>query len=152
MRMCSRVLRSSKSGTLVAALQHGGGMKRIDREPARDGAAQSRRDAADLRYTVSGQTVHAPPLPSGLYIVATPIGNLGDITLRALEVLAAADLVACEDTRVTGKLLDHYGIRAEMFPYHDHSGPGVRATLLARLQAGGRVALVSAAGTPLVSD
>ena len=105
----------------------------------------------------SGQRQSAAPFPAsalapGLYLVATPIGNLGDITLRALEVLKAVDVVACEDTRVTGKLLDHYGLRAQMFPYHDHSGPGARAALLARLQAGGRVALVSDAGTPLVSD
>jgi 16S rRNA (cytidine1402-2'-O)-methyltransferase len=136
----------------VAPLQHGGGMKRIDREPARDGAAQSRRDAADLRYTVAGQTVHAPPLPPGLYIVATPIGNLGDITLRALEVLAAADLVACEDTRVTRKLLDRYGIAVPLSPYHDHNAAIARPKLLARLDAGQAVALVSDAGTPLVSD
>src|SRR5207249_4142334 len=127
-------------------------MKRIDREPPRDGAAQSRRDAADLRYTVAGQTVHAPPLPSGLYIVATPIGNLGDITLRALEVLAAADLIACEDTRVTRKLLDHYGIATPLTAYHEHNAAQARPKLIARLGAGAAIALVSDAGTPLVSD
>lgn len=127
-------------------------MKRIDREPARYGAAQSRRDAADQRYTVAGQTVHTPPLAPGLYIVATPIGNLGDITLRALEVLAAADLVACEDTRVTRKLLDRYGIAVPLSPYHDHNAASARPKLLARLDAGQAVALVSDAGTPLVSD
>ncbi len=91
-------------------------------------------------------------LPPGLYLVATPIGNLGDITLRALDVLKRADLVACEDTRVTGKLLAHYGIRARLVRYDDHSGEAERAALIDRLRAGAGVALVSDAGTPLVSD
>jgi len=94
----------------------------------------------------------APSLAPGLYVVATPIGNLGDITLRALEVLAAADLVACEDTRVTRKLLDRYGITVPLSPYHDHNAAAQRPKLLARLDAGQAVALVSDAGTPLVSD
>jgi 16S rRNA (cytidine1402-2'-O)-methyltransferase len=94
----------------------------------------------------------APALAPGLYLVATPIGNLADITLRALDVLRRCDLVACEDTRVTGKLLAHYGIRAELLRYDDHSGAAARAALLKRLGAGARVALVSDAGTPLVSD
>jgi 16S rRNA (cytidine1402-2'-O)-methyltransferase len=127
-------------------------MKRIDRESARGGAPETRRDAANRRYVVAGQTVQAPPLPPGLYIVATPIGNLGDITLRALEVLAAADLVACEDTRVTRKLLDRYGIAVPLSPYHDHNAAIARPKLLARLEAGQAIALVSDAGTPLVSD
>ena len=93
-----------------------------------------------------------PALTPGLYLVATPIGNLGDITLRALAVLEGMDLIACEDTRVTGKLLGHYGIKVPMAAYHDHSGPQEREALLARLRAGQRVALVSDAGTPLVSD
>jgi 16S rRNA (cytidine1402-2'-O)-methyltransferase len=92
------------------------------------------------------------PLAAGLYLVATPIGNLADITLRALEVLRGADLIACEDTRVTGKLLAHYGIRAPLARYDDHASDADRAALLARLRKGGRVALVSDAGTPLVSD
>ncbi len=91
-------------------------------------------------------------MPPGLYLVATPIGNLADITLRALDVLKRADLVACEDTRVTGKLLAHYGIRATLFRYDDHSDAADRAALLGRLRAGASVALVSDAGTPLVSD
>jgi 16S rRNA (cytidine1402-2'-O)-methyltransferase len=91
-------------------------------------------------------------LLAGLYIVATPIGNLRDITLRALETLAAADLVACEDTRVTRKLLDHYGIAAAMTPYHEHNAAAARPKLLARLAAGEAIALVSDAGTPLISD
>ncbi|MFO0989415.1 MAG: 16S rRNA (cytidine(1402)-2'-O)-methyltransferase [Alphaproteobacteria bacterium] len=111
------------------------------------------RDRETIR--ASGQTQSGQPgeaLPPGLYLVATPIGNLGDITLRALDVLKRADLVACEDTRVTGKLLAHYGIRARLQRYDDHSGEDERAALLGRLRAGASVALVSDAGTPLVSD
>jgi 16S rRNA (cytidine1402-2'-O)-methyltransferase len=94
----------------------------------------------------------APALAPGLHLVATPIGNLRDITLRALEVLAAADLIACEDTRVTRKLLDHYGIATPLTPYHEHNAAEARPRLLARLAGGGTVALVSDAGTPLISD
>ena len=94
----------------------------------------------------------APPLAPGLHLVATPIGNLRDITVRALEVLAAADVIACEDTRVTRKLLDHYGIATPLTPYHDHNAAEARPKLLARLAEGAAVALVSDAGTPLVSD
>ncbi len=85
-------------------------------------------------------------------MVATPIGNLGDITLRALETLAGADLIACEDTRVTCKLTEHYGIAARLTSYHDHNADEALPKLLQRLEAGGAVALVSDAGTPLVSD
>lgn len=92
------------------------------------------------------------PLAPGLYLVATPIGNIEDITLRALRVLGAADLVACEDTRVSAKLLAHYGIATRRIPYHEHNAEAMRPKLLARLDAGARVALVSDAGTPLVSD
>ena len=91
------------------------------------------------------------PFDPGLYIVATPIGNLGDIAPRAVAVLAAADLIACEDSRVTGKLLHHLGLKKRMRPYHDHSDEGVRQGLIAAAR-GGVVALVSDAGTPLVSD
>lgn len=90
--------------------------------------------------------------PGGLYIVATPIGNLKDITLRALEALRAADLIACEDTRVTAKLLNHYGITAPTLSYNDHNGESRRPKILEALQEGKRVALVSDAGTPLISD
>ncbi len=88
----------------------------------------------------------------GLYLVATPIGNTGDITLRALEVLKTADLVACEDTRVTAKLLTRFGIHAHTVPYHEHNAAGMRPKLLEKLRAGQVVALVSDAGTPLISD
>ncbi len=91
------------------------------------------------------------PLTPGLYIVATPIGNLGDITVRAIDALRRSDVVACEDTRVTGKLLKHLGISARLMRYDDHASDAARARLieLAQRQA---VALVSDAGTPLISD
>ena len=92
------------------------------------------------------------PLEPGLYLVATPIGNLRDITLRALDVLAKADLVLAEDTRVSGKLLSAYGVKARLQRYDDHMGAAVRPQILARLEAGERVALVTDAGSPLVSD
>src|SRR6266511_4195130 len=104
------------------------------------------------RYLLHGQSATAPALPAGLYLVATPIGNLRDITVRALEVMAAADLIACEDTRVTRKLLDHYGIATPLTPYHDHNAAAARPKLIARLAGGAAVALVADAGTPLVSD
>src|SRR6202043_4124760 len=103
-------------------------------------------------YLLKGQVIAAPPLAPGLYVVATPIGNLRDITLRALETLAAADLIACEDTRVTRKLIDHYGIKIPLTPYHEHNAAQARPKILARLDAGAAVALVSDAGTPLISD
>ena len=110
------------------------------------------RTARGRRYTLAGQAIEAPRLAAGLYLVATPIGNLRDITLRALEMLAAADLVACEDTRVTRKLFDHYGLSAPLMPYHDHNAETARPKILARIAAGDAVALVSDAGTPLISD
>lgn len=94
----------------------------------------------------------APRLAPGLYLVATPIGNLRDITLRALEILAAADLVACEDTRVSRKLFDPYGLSAPLIAYHDHNADTARPKILDKLAAGGAVALISDAGTPLISD
>jgi 16S rRNA (cytidine1402-2'-O)-methyltransferase len=109
-------------------------------------------DRAVRRYVLNGQPATAPALAGGLHLVATPIGNLRDITVRALEVLAAADLIACEDTRVTRKLVEHYGIATPLMPYHDHNAADARPKLLARLAAGAAIALVSDAGTPLVSD
>lgn len=88
----------------------------------------------------------------GLYLVATPVGNLGDITLRALDVLSAADLIVCEDTRVTGKLLAYYGIKKPLLPYNDHNADQQRSGILSKLQSGQTVAMVSDAGTPLISD
>lgn len=93
----------------------------------------------------------APRLAPGLYIVATPIGNLGDLTPRAADVLARADAIAVEDSRVTAKLLRHIGAKVPMLPYHDHNADKVRPGLIARM-AGEAIALVSDAGTPLISD
>src|SRR6476619_6253323 len=104
------------------------------------------------RYTPFGASIEAGKVPPGLYLVATPIGNLGDVSLRALETLAGADLIACEDTRVTRKLVAHYGIATGLTPYHEHNAAEARPKLLARLAGGQAVALVSDAGTPLISD
>ena len=103
-------------------------------------------------FAVDGCTFAAPPLPPALFLVATPIGNLRDVTLRALEVLAAADVVAAEDTRHSRRLLDRYAIRRPMISYHEHNEAQASERLLADLDAGRSVALVSDAGTPLVSD
>ena len=109
-------------------------------------------DGAPRRYLLGGQAIDVAKLAPGLHIVATPIGNLGDITLRALDALAGADLIACEDTRVTRKLLDRYGIARPLTPYHEHNAAKARPALLRRLAEGAAVALVSDAGTPLISD
>ncbi len=103
-------------------------------------------------FAIDGQMVSAPPLEPGLHIVATPIGNLSDITLRALQTLAAADIIACEDTRTSRTLLDRYAIKAHTVPYHDHNGAEARPRLLQRLADGDAVALISDAGTPLIAD
>lgn len=104
------------------------------------------------QYFIAGTPFTAPPLAPGLYVVATPIGNLRDITLRALETLAAAEAVLCEDTRTSGKLLDHYGIRAKRVAFHEHNERGKAEDIAARIAAGAAIALISDAGTPLLSD
>src|ERR1700691_3264348 len=106
----------------------------------------------ERRYVVEKNPIEVERLAAGLHVVATPIGNLGDITLRALATLAAADLIACEDTRVTRKLVDRYAITTPLTPYHDHNAATARPKLLQRLAEGGAIALVSDAGTPLISD
>ncbi len=103
-------------------------------------------------YAINGTTFVAPRIAAGLYLVATPIGNLGDITIRALETLAGTDLIACEDTRVTKKLLDRFAITTPLSPYHDHNAATARPKLVEKLGAGTAIALVSDAGTPLISD
>ncbi len=115
-----------------------------------------RRSENSPTATTAGGTVvpeqETSTLPAGLHIVATPIGNLADITLRALDVLRGADLIACEDTRVTAKLTARYGIATRRIAYNDHNAEQMRPLLLERLRRGERIALVSDAGTPLVSD
>ena len=103
-------------------------------------------------FHVNAAEFPAPPLAPGLHVVATPIGNLGDIGLRALETLAAADVIACEDTRVTRVLTDRYAVRTPLLSYNDHNAAERRPRLLAMLEEGRAVVLVSDAGTPLVSD
>ncbi|HJU31843.1 MAG TPA: 16S rRNA (cytidine(1402)-2'-O)-methyltransferase [Hyphomicrobiaceae bacterium] len=94
----------------------------------------------------------AEPLAAGLYVVATPIGNLADITLRALTVLARSDVICCEDTRHSRTLLAHYAIARPLRPYHEHNAARERPRIMADLAAGNSVALISDAGTPLISD
>ena len=104
------------------------------------------------RFEIAGHAIEARPLSPGLYLVATPIGNLGDITIRALETIAGCDILACEDTRVTRKLLDRFAIRKRPYAYHEHNAEKAGEKLMEALGAGKTVALVSDAGTPLVSD
>jgi 16S rRNA (cytidine1402-2'-O)-methyltransferase len=108
--------------------------------PAREGSPTDERPEARNRA------------PAGLYVVATPIGNIQDITLRALDILARVDVIACEDTRVSAKLLQRHGIEAPLLPYHEHNAERMRPVLLGRVAQGQAVALISDAGTPLVSD
>jgi 16S rRNA (cytidine1402-2'-O)-methyltransferase len=104
------------------------------------------------RFTAFGLAAEAEPLAPGLHVVATPIGNLKDISFRALATLAAADAVIAEDTRVTKTLLAHYGITTPLVTYHEHNAAEMRPKIMARLARGEALALVSDAGTPLVSD
>ena len=113
---------------------------------------EASREPAGHNFALDGHLFAAPKAAAGLYLVATPIGNLGDITLRALETLAGVDLIACEDTRITRRLTERYGVAAELTPYHEHNAAAARPKILQRLKEGGSVALVSDAGTPLVSD
>ncbi|MEM1317330.1 MAG: 16S rRNA (cytidine(1402)-2'-O)-methyltransferase, partial [Pseudomonadota bacterium] len=103
-------------------------------------------------FTIRDHTFTAPRLPAGLYPVATPIGNLGDITIRALEVLAAADVIACEDTRTSGVLLKRYGIDTRRVSYTEHNAEVRGPEVLSAIATGQAVALISDAGTPLISD
>ncbi len=118
-----------------------------------DGPAASKPDADPADPDVLEGPLHAGGrLPAGLHVVATPIGNRRDITLRAVDALCAADLIACEDTRVSGPFVRGLGATAPLIAYHDHNAARVRPKLLQRMAEGLAVALVSDAGTPLVSD
>src|ERR1700694_784419 len=103
-------------------------------------------------FLVAGHTLTAPRAVPGLHLVATPIGNLGDITLRALQTLAGVNIIACEDTRITRRLTERYAIAALLKPYHEHNAALARPKILERLTQGGSVAFVSDGGTPLISD
>ncbi|MBV1700287.1 MAG: 16S rRNA (cytidine(1402)-2'-O)-methyltransferase [Hyphomicrobiales bacterium] len=118
-------------------------------KPDHRSSSESREPAT---YTAFGLSAEAESIAPGLHVVATPIGNLRDISFRALATLAAADVVLAEDTRVTKVLLAHFGITTPLTAYHEHNANAMRPQLLARLQAGAALALVSDAGTPLVSD
>ncbi|MHA1545535.1 MAG: 16S rRNA (cytidine(1402)-2'-O)-methyltransferase, partial [Alphaproteobacteria bacterium] len=119
------------------------------RRPVHRSNLQSRQPAS---FTLGGATIAAAPLEPGLYLVATPIGNLEDISLRGLRVLAGADVLYCEDTRVTRKLLGRYSIARRLATYHEHNAPARLPKIIEQIEAGKAVALVSDAGTPLVSD
>jgi 16S rRNA (cytidine1402-2'-O)-methyltransferase len=110
------------------------------------------QDTQTRRYSIGAAHFEAEKLKGGLYVTATPIGNLRDITIRALETLAGADRILCEDTRTTAKLLTRYGIGTALSPYHEHNAQKVRPGLLQTLTEGAALALVSDAGMPLVSD
>ncbi|HEX9168592.1 MAG TPA: 16S rRNA (cytidine(1402)-2'-O)-methyltransferase [Roseiarcus sp.] len=103
-------------------------------------------------FVVGGAAVPAAPLNAGLYVVATPIGNLADVTLRALAILAGADGILAEDTRVSRTLLSRYGIETPLSPYHEHNAAAARPRALRRIAEGQALALISDAGTPLISD
>jgi len=127
------------------------------KSPASDISTRRKSPASDIstRRKSPGDEEAGEPagkLAPGLYIVATPIGNASDITLRALDVLKRVDAIACEDTRVTARLAAIHGIKRPMLPYHEHNARHMRPKLLAQLAAGERIALVSDAGTPLLSD
>jgi 16S rRNA (cytidine1402-2'-O)-methyltransferase len=104
------------------------------------------------RYSIGAGHFEAEKLAPGLYLTATPIGHLGDVTLRALSTMAAVDILLCEDTRTTAKLLERYGIRTRLMAYHEHNAAKVRPAILRALGEGQTIALVSDAGMPLVSD
>ena len=119
------------------------------RAPSRPGAGIVRSSRS---FVVGGAAVPASPLSAGLYVVATPIGNLADVTLRALSILAGADLILAEDTRVSRTLLSRYAIETPLTAYHEHNAAEARPRALGRIAEGQALALISDAGTPLVSD
>jgi 16S rRNA (cytidine1402-2'-O)-methyltransferase len=121
-------------------------------KPASTNTPDDQTEPQNRSFVVAGHPVTAPKAVPGLHLVSTPIGNLGDITLRALETLAGVDIIACEDTRITRRLTERYGISAQLKPYHEHNAALARPKILQRLAQGASIALVSDAGTPLISD
>jgi len=136
-------------------LHHGGGAfpdGSTPRGKALSHANSSESEKSPDSFTAFGLRAEAEPIRPGLHVVATPIGNLGDISFRALATLASTDAIVAEDTRVTKTLLAHYGIATPLVAYHEHNAAVMRPHLLARLASGAALALVSDAGTPLISD
>jgi 16S rRNA (cytidine1402-2'-O)-methyltransferase len=121
-------------------------------KPASTNLPEDLNAPAGRTFAVAGHLLTAPKAVPGLHLVSTPIGNLGDITLRALETLAGVDIIACEDTRITRRLTERYSIAALLKPYHEHNAALARPKILQRLAQGASIALVSDAGTPLISD
>jgi 16S rRNA (cytidine1402-2'-O)-methyltransferase len=121
-------------------------------KPASTNMPEDSKRPESRAFSVAGHFLTAPKAVPGLHLVSTPIGNLGDITLRALETLAGVDTIACEDTRITRRLTERYGIAALLKPYHEHNAALARPKILQRLAEGASIALVSDAGTPLISD
>ena len=121
-------------------------------KPASINTSDGPADPASRTFSLGGHVLTAPKAVPGLHLVATPIGNLGDITIRALETLAGVDIIACEDTRMTRRLTERYGISALLKPYHEHNAAQARPVILQKLAQGASIALVSDAGTPLISD
>src|SRR3954465_6165592 len=121
-------------------------------KPSSNYGSDTEPGSANRTFSIGGHILNAPKPVPGLYLVATPIGNLGDITLRALETLAGVDIIACEDTRITRRLTERYCISATLKPYHEHNAEQARPKILAKLAEGASIALVSDAGTPLISD
>lgn len=122
-----------------------------DESPA-SGPGQPQRQPVISRAATALEEELRKPIAAGLYLVSTPIGNLSDISLRALSILARADLIFCEDTRHSRKLMGHFAISGELQAYHEHNAAKTRPRILARIRAGQSVALISDAGTPLISD
>src|SRR6201746_2219963 len=121
-------------------------------KPASTNMPDDLTEPANRTFSVAGPLLKAPKAAPGLYLVSTPIGNLGDVTLRALETLAGVDIIACEDTRISRRLTERYGITAMLKPYHEHNAALARPKILEKLAQGASIALVSDAGTPLISD
>lgn len=121
-------------------------------KPATINTTEDLTGSSARTFSIAGHTLTAPRAAPGLHLVATPIGNLGDITLRALEILAGVDIIACEDTRITRRLTERYVISALLKPYHEHNAALARPKILEKLAQGASIALVSDAGTPLISD
>ena len=117
-----------------------------------DSGARGEPDRLTRSFRIGAHEIAARPLEPGLYLVSTPIGNLGDMTIRGLETLSGADIIACEDTRVSRVLLDRFGIATRPYAYHEHNAERAGPKLMEALMAGKSVALISDAGTPLVSD